>query len=254
MKYFKSILLLIIANFLAEAGYCQAKQARNESAIFAQRIILKYSKHGDAEIASHSDTLRIPVAGKKYPALQKALSYENLFLGDGLKTLQDHYADCACGITGLNYEITFENQEVISLKLFYDTEAAYPSSFQQWLTLNKQTGKAYPLSAEIDPNGRRWLFKIYKDTLLNRIERDKEATSDKDSVTYDELKTNINQLESSELFSKYIFTGKGIMLSIDAILPHAVQEEEPDEDLFIPFSKLKSYVLPQAIVIKKQTQ
>ena len=251
MKYFKLIWLLIIAGFLAGTGYSQPKQPRNESAVSAQLIILKYSKHGDSEIESHSDTLRIPVANNKYPALQKALSYENLFLGDGLKTLQDNYADCSCGITGLDYEVSFENKDVISLKLFYETEAAYPSSSQQWLTLNKQTGQAYPLSAEIDPKGREWLFKMYKDTLLNRIDQDKATTPEEDSVTYEELKTNINQLESSELFSKYIFNGKGIVLSIEPVLPHVVQDQEPNEDLFIPFSKLKPYILPQAVILKK---
>lgn len=252
MKYFKPILLLTVAIFLAEAAFSQVKQPGKGSAVYAQRIILKYNKHGDSEMDSHADTLRIPVAGPEYPALKKALSNEKLFLGDDLKTLMANYADCGCGITNLDYEVTFENKDVISLKLFYETEAAYPSSFQQWLTLNKHTGIAYPLSAEIDQKGRNRLFKMYADTLLTRIAQDKIARTDEDSVTYDELKTNINQLESGELFSKYIFTDKGIVLSIEAILPHVVQDMEPDDDLFIPYTKLKPYILPKAIILKKQ--
>ena len=251
MKYFKPILLLIAANFLAGPGFSQAKHPGKGSAVFAQRIILKYKKHGDSEMASHADTLRIPVAAAEYPALKKALSYEKLFFGDDLKTLKENYADCGCGITSLNYEVMFENKDVISLKLFYETEAAYPSSFQQWLTLNKHTGNVYPLSAEIDQKGRNWLLKMYRDTLLKRIKEDKEARTDEDSITYDELKTHINGLESSELFSKYIFTNTGVVLSIEDILPHVVHDMEPDDDLFIPYTKLKPYILPKAIILKK---
>lgn len=252
MKYFKLILLLSLAGFLAQASHSQPQKPHGKSAISAQRIILKYKKHGDSEMESHADTLRIPVVAVEYPALKKALSYQKLFFGDDLKTLRENYADCGCGITSLNYEVAFENKDIISLKLLYETEAAYPSSYQQWLTLNKNTGNAYPLSAEIDQKGRNWLFKMYKDTLLKRIKEDKEARTDEDSVTYNELKTHIGQLTESTLFSKYIFTNKGLMLSIDGMLPHVVQDMEPDDDLFIPYPKLKPYILPTAIILKRK--
>ena len=252
MKYLKLNLLLFLAGFLAQAGYSQPIKSRGKSAISAQRIILKYKKHDDSEMESRADTLRIPVATAEYPALKKALSYQKLFFGDDLKTLRQNHTDCGCGITSLNYEVAFENKDVISLKLFYETEAAYPSSYQQWLTLNKHTGNAHPLSAEIDQKGRNWLLKMYRDTLLKRIKEDKEARTDEDSVTYDELKTHISQLIESTLFSKYIFTNNGLMLSIDGMLPHVVQDMEPDDDLFIPYPKLKPYILPTAIILKRK--
>ena len=45
--------------------------------------------------------------------------------------------------------------------------------------------------------------------------------------------------------------GFSAMLSIKAISPHVVQGQEPDLDLFIPYTKLNPYILPKAIVLKK---
>lgn len=251
MRYVRFAAVSLITVLLMEAAYSQARHKATVSAIFPEVITLKYQPK-DSGRTSQTDTLRIPRVNDHYPQLKRALSDENLFFGDKLKAVRDNYANCGCGIVGLSYAVMFETKDVISLELYYDTMTSYPDTYQKWLTLNKATGKPYPLSAEISRKGLVWLFKRYKRSMLETIDEEKRVTPDEDDNTYDQLKTAIIQLKSDVLFSKYEFTRKGIVLSIDPILPHFIRSQEPGDDLVVSYPELKRFILPHAIVLKRQ--
>jgi hypothetical protein len=243
MKSFQCALIAIVCTCsgVYQSG-AQIRPSQQKSIISTKTVLLSYDKQ--------TDTLRIPVVADQYPALKKALSDKNIFDGDDLQAVVKNYQSCGCGIIGLNYEVTFESDAIISIILYFDTMAAYPDDYQKYLTFNIKTGDVYPISKEISAKGLKWVFDSYKSTVRKRIFRDKDGNPDEDIDEFNELKTTIDSLDSKELFGKYIFTKKGIMLSTERILPHVVQAFEPDRDLLIPYDKLKIYKAATAVVIK----
>jgi len=243
MKYLKGLLIAVVSIFLIICdGYTQTRPSQKKSIISTKNVGLSYEQQ--------KDTLRIPVVADQYPALKKALSDKDIFDGDDLQAEIKNYKSCGCGITALNYEVTFESDAVISIILYFDTMAAYPDEYQKYLTFNIKTGEVYPIGKEISVNGLKWIFDSYKSTVRKRIIKDKEGNPDEDIDDFNELKTTIDSLGSQELFGKYVFTKKGIKLSTERILPHVVQAFEPDRDLIIPYDKLKIYKAATAVVIK----
>ena len=237
-----ALITVVSVYSLANDAYSQTKPSPQKSIISEKIAVLKYQ--------DHLDTLELPVVSDKYPALKKALSYKNIFNGDDLPDLIKNYADCECGITSFGYQVTFESKDVISIKIYVETTAAYPDDSEEWFTLDIATGEPYPISREINAKGLRWLFDYYKTELRKRIYAYKSENQDEDSDAYNELKAAIDSLHSDELFGKYVFTKQGIALSIEKILPHALQNMEPDRDLMVPYDKLKIYIAPGALIIK----
>jgi hypothetical protein len=232
MKYLKGGLIILAGSFSYHA-YSQTRQVPQKSIISEKIVVLRYQ--------DHLDTLEVPEVFGKYPALKKALSYKNIFYGDDLPDVIKNYADCECGITSFGYEITFESAAILSIKIYVETAAAYPDDSEEWFTLNITTGKPYPI---------KWLFDNYKTELRKRIYKYKNENQEEDIDAYNELKAAIDSLHSDELFGKYVFTKQGVVLSIEKILPHAIQNMEPDRDVLIPYDKLKNYKVPGALVIK----
>lgn len=241
MKYLKVVLIIVAGSFSYHA-WSQPRPLPRESIISKKIAVLKYH--------DHLDTLEVPVVSNKYPALKKALSYKNIFNGDDLPDVIKNYADCECGITSFGYEVTFESKDILSIKIYVETAAAYPDDSEEWFTLNVTTGRTYPLSKEINARGLKWLFDNYKAELRKRIYKYKNENPDEDIDAYNELKAAIDSLHSDELFGKYVFTKQGVALSLEKILPHAMQNMEPDRDVLIPYGKLKIYKAPGALVIK----
>jgi hypothetical protein len=243
MNYLKGTLIILVsAYFISYQAYSQIRQPLQKSIISTKIVVLKFE--------TQTDSLKIPVVSDQYPALKKALSYKNIFDGDALTDVIKNYQSCGCGIIRVDYEITFENKEIVSLIIYFDTMAAYPDDYQKFLTFNINTGELYSIKNEINPKGLKWIYDNYKATLNRRIAANKEENADENDEGYNMLKTTIDSLTSDELFEKYVFTKTGIMLSIDKILPHVIRASEPDRDYTIPFSKLKTYKTPTAIVLK----
>jgi hypothetical protein len=243
MKYLNGALVILLSiHSITYQGYSQTKPSQQKSIITTKLVVLKYK--------DHSDTLVVPVVSDKYPALSKALSYKNIFYGDDLPDVIKNYANCECGITGLDYQVTFENKNILSIIIYIQTAAAYPDNSEEWFTFNINTGEAYPIKNEIDPKGLKWIFNSYKIELKKRILNDKKENEDENIDGYNELKTTVDSLKSDELFGKYVFTKKGITFSIEKILPHVMNAVEPDRDVLFPYDKLKLYKTSTAIVIK----
>ncbi|TWI98805.1 hypothetical protein JN11_02993 [Mucilaginibacter frigoritolerans] len=243
MKYLK-IIFVVSLNCCFSVFYGHSQGKPSQYIISTQSVALNYK--------DQSDTLHLPLVSDKYPELKKALSYERIFDGKSLADVVKNYNACGCGVTALNYAVTFENNDVISIELYYETMGAYPDSEEQWFTLNIHTGQLYPVSNEINSAGMKWLFENYKATLKKRIQDNKEdiMNNDDGANIYKELDDAINNLQSDELLKKYVFTEKGIELSIERILPHVVANLEPDDDWIVPYSKLKSFKRTGAAVLK----
>lgn len=232
--------LLIMLFMFSLADYAQTIHH-----IIANRtVVLRYKQH--------TDTLILPVVSSKYPELEKGLSFKNISgSDDNLSTTIKYYHSCGCGITSSNYEVKFENKDIISLKFDFETLGAYPDTYSTWRTLNIHTGKAYSIKNEINPQGLKWIYNSYRDTLRKRILKDKQAKgAEEDTNEYTTLKEAIDSLKFDELLENYIFTKEGVVFTMDQILPHVVRFDDPDRDLLFPYDKLKKYKLSGAIILK----
>jgi len=245
----KQILLLIIALLLFNFGNAQKKAAPDYSDIITtKKVMLKYQDN-------EADSLMIPVVSDKYPELKKALCDTNLFFGDKLDSVVHRYQTTGTGITSFNYYVTFANKDVISIELYYETMGAHPDEEQHWLTLNIHTGAVYDINNEIDPIGIEWIYNTYKQLLKKRITDDengldKEKADASDADIYKDLTTTADELKPEQVLKNYVFTDKGIIFTTEKMLPHAIENFEPDRDWFIPYKKLKPYRSSGAIVLK----
>jgi len=243
MKFLKRVLIILVSTYsIVNYAYSQSQPSQQKSIISPQIVVLNFEQQ--------RDTLRIPIVSDKYPALKNALSYKNIFDGDDLPDVIKKYQSCGCGITNLDYDVTFESKGIVSIILYFNTMSAYPDDYQKLLTFNISTGERYPIANEINSQGLKWIFNNYKTILRKRIFNDKKENPDENIDGYNELNTTVDSLRSDELFGKYIFVKGQIMFSINKILPHVVQDIEPNRDWLIPYDKLKAYKTPGAIVLK----
>lgn len=236
--------LLLILLCCTCCCYGQKYKHEQKGMITSKRVVLKYRKQ--------IDSLVIPVVSDAYPALKKALCEQNLFDGDKVEDVVAEYKDCGCGTTSMNYDIVFVSKYVISIKFYVEGMGAYPTSYQQWHTININTGKPYLLSNEINNTGLQWLITQYKQTLKKRIQSDrqgKKKDSDEKQI-YLQLMHAADTLTINSFANNYLFTNKGIAFTTDAVLPHVVQGYEPDRSLFVPYAQFKPYIKASSLVIK----
>ena len=226
---------------IAHSSFSQTKPSPPKTILSTKIVALKYE--------TQTDTLRIPVVSDRYPVLKKAFSEKNIFDGDDLAAVVKNYQLCGCGTTSLSYEVTFESKDIISVIFYYETMGAYPDDYQKYLTFNINTGKIYPISNEVNSKGLNWLLAGYKTELRKRVRKLKEDNAADNADAYTELSTTIDSLSGDELFKNCVFKKDGITLTIEKILPHVMQNVEPERDWLVPYSKLKIYKIPGAIVL-----
>ena len=251
MKY-----ALIFAAFLASINLIYAQEPTKASysrIITPKKIYLRY-KHRSP------DSLIIPKVSNRYPGLKKALCDTSLFGGDRLDSIVKEYKETGMGLNSFYYDVFFVNKSVISLKFYSEGMGAYPSSSQDWRTLNIHTGKPHPIGAEINAAGLKWIYTTYMALLRKRIkeERAERLKNKQESAEYDtpniyrQLRESVDTISFNGMLSTYIFTDEGVVFTTERILPHVIQAFEIDRDWFIPYSKLMAYRLSGALVLKKK--
>jgi hypothetical protein len=238
---------LLAIGFLMACHICfaQSNKPNNKIITGTQMVYLNYQ--------GQKDSLFMPLVSDQYPALKEALSDKNLFNGDRIEDIKAKYSSCGCGITGLSYEVSYASDNVISIMFYYDVMAMHREGYQEWLTLDVHTGKPYSLANEVTDQGTDYIAVLYKKKLKKNIEADKEAKIDDDveNDVYDDLINTLNGLTTKVIISSYVFTPKGILFKTDDVLPREVNDHEPDRTMLLPYSQLKAYIKPGAIVLKK---
>lgn len=238
MKHFLLMTLLCLV-----AGSAMAQQA----IISSKKVYLKV----DGKVGG---SLIIPVVSPKYPALKRAMADSLIFDGRTLNEIIQAYAGHESGITNLDYEISYQNRQVISIKLNYETMGAYPDSFQKWLTFDIATGKPHLLSADLTLAGIQKIFADYKAHLKKDLKNLQSRMSGEDKAVINDimhqLNTSIVSLKISDLDDHYLFTKMGILITSESVLPHATRALDLDRDLLIPYARLSKYRKPGAAVIR----
>ena len=250
MKCLKPLLVTILGLCLF-TGKVRSQTKHHKSIISTKMVVLTFKHNDSSYLDDHNDTLYLPVVSNKYPGLQKALSFENIGDEDGLDSIKARYAATARGLFDLNYEVVFETEDVLSIKIYTEWMGAYPSSGTQRLTLAIHTGAAYPSSREINAAGLKWIYGTYRKLMKQRIAEDfRSRKGEDDEYERNDLNESIDSLTSAELLANYSFTKSGIMFSSEPVLPHAVQNHEPDREWFVAYTRLRKYKTPKAIIVK----
>jgi hypothetical protein len=249
----KKLLALLALCLSFIAGQAQQKKAVTKEPIITTKTVVLHRAEN-----SYGDTLYIPIVSNKYPRLKAALAKESLFSDSSLAENVKRYQDDGSGITSLNYDIPYQDQNIISIHLNYESMNAHPDEWEQWDTFDIHTGKAYPISKEINPAGLKWIYQAYKARYKKVIKEawiDQKSNSDKADLpdaqmAFDQLSEAINKLTFANLFVSYVFTTKGLLITSPKVLSHYIQAYEPDHTWLIPYSRLRQYKIATARVIK----
>jgi len=242
----KLLFTLTLALCAALNCFSQTSKTNTSSSVIksSKTVLLKHNN-------DKADSLQIPVVAARYPQLQKALSERMLLDGRFAKAVADTFASTGMGITHLDFSVSFENDDVISVILNYETMGAYPSSYTKWLNLDKRTGKHYPLEDELTAKGMDEILKQYKAMLRTSILNEKKAGKGEAAQTYKTLIESLNRLTVKDLSANYIFTKTGINFRSEDVLGHAYRNMEPNREWLVPYKRLKIYLSPKSIIVKK---
>ncbi len=229
--------LLLIVNV-----FCYAQTNSVKQIITPKVVVIKYK--------GQSDTLRMPNVSFLYPQLKYALE-KQMFNGDTFDQTIKKYKRCGCGITGCDYYITFQNSNIISIVLSFETIGAYPDHCEKWLNFNIHTGNIYSLHNEITSNGLNWALDNYKISMKKQILQDKKDNTDESDEDVFTLNKSIDELTVESFIQKYVFTVNGIKFSTESVMPHAWKIFEPNRDWEVGYDVLKLFTQPNAIILKK---
>lgn len=242
MKY--SLTLMLSVCFAFNCFSQVKKPGTGSSAIISYKTFRL--KHDNDAV----DSLHIPVVSSKYPKIQKALSDTALLNSQCAKAVVDTFASTGWGITHLDFKVSFENEDIISVILNYEYMGAYPSTYTKWLNLDKHTGKPYPLLSEITLKGVNEILKSYKLNLKKDIRQERKDQIDENQGIYKGLIEDADNLRPVDFLENYIFTKKGINFRSEDVLGHAYRNMEPPREWFLSYKQLKIYRAPNSLIVK----
>ncbi|TFF40228.1 hypothetical protein [Mucilaginibacter psychrotolerans] len=237
----KRILIAICLIFACFRGFAQTKGKATPPIITTKKVYLQYQ--------NQKDSLLIPVVSDDYPGLQKALSDSVLFSGEKLQDVIDNYRKCGCGITSLNYKVEYANSRMVSIRLYYEGMGAYPSAYQTWLTLLADDGNSISLNTALGDGGTDYILQKYKQILISRINRDMTGQPRETNAvaTRKELLTAVGKLKAKDITNKFLLTPKGLLVTTDNVLPHVIQNLEPQREVLFTMAELKKFSVAYSV-------
>lgn len=226
-------------------------------AAFGQKPHIIHTKKIQLTHKNQRDSLLMPIASPKYPALQAALCDTCLLFGNTLQEEIEDYAQNGYGITSLTYQISYQDARVISFILDYETMAAHPDAEQHLLTLDINTGKPHDLRKEISAAGIQTLFKRYINRMRNSIPLIKKEIAENPEISADdreriieEVKEVITYIKPEDLLTNYAFTKTGITFNTFREMTYVYRGYDVEHEWHVNYATLQKYKLKTAVVIK----
>jgi hypothetical protein len=196
----------------------------------------------------------LPVVGDDFPKLKAALTDQKL-LGAPIKEVMSDFKASGSGTTSADFKVTYATPELVSLIFTTEFMGAYPSGMDEYKTLDTQTGKAYTLDREVNAAGIRWMLENYKKVVGARIaanEKDFDEEEEEGGFSFQEIRENLEGLSADDLEGHFVFTGKGIRVTSDDVMPHVALALEPDRVVDFSYEALKKYAAPTSVILKKK--
>lgn len=200
-------------------------------------------KRTGADVPDHKKTFEITypkVSGVSDPAVKKnledTLSYWKNFEVNLEEELGEFY-----GVDSAEYDVGYNKNSILSIKLFMEVSGAYPSIMTQNLVVDLKTGKRVALT-DAFTNMKELIVKIDKAKKANETqaiaELKKDNAEDARSLQ-DMLKNNNNSVNTLDEFS---VSDEGVTFHFDYGFPHIIQALEPDGDYFFKWAELKPFI------------
>lgn len=203
------------------------------------------------DVPDHKKSFEInypKVSGMYDPTVKKnleaTLDYWKIFEMNLEEELGEFY-----GVDSADYEIGYNKNWILSIKLNMDVSGAYPSTMTKNLVVNLKNGKRvfYP---DVFTNMKQLLLKV--DTAKTANEKKAVAELKKDNAEdaralQDMLKNKNYQVGKLDEFS---VSDKGVTFHYDYGFPHVVQALAPDGDYFFKWSELKPFIKRDGLLAK----
>ncbi|MGZ3865320.1 MAG: hypothetical protein ACXVC6_06660 [Bacteroidia bacterium] len=142
------------------------------------------------------------------------------------------------GLTAAGYEITYNENCLLSLTINMETMGAYPSGYSVYRNFDINTGDSISLEKMLDETKINDLIKLCDDTLQNRIERCRKEYADQDFIV--EQLTG-QQFTRKNLVNFYV-TQTHVVLVYNFGFPHVIQGTEPDGFIKIARKDFRKYL------------
>ncbi|MGZ3864110.1 MAG: hypothetical protein ACXVPN_13455 [Bacteroidia bacterium] len=142
------------------------------------------------------------------------------------------------GLTAAGYEITYNENCLLSIVINMETMGAYPSGFSAYRNFDLNTGDSVYLEKLLDETKINDLVKLCDDTLQRRIERCKKEYADQDFI----IEQLIDKKFTRANLTDFYITATEVVLVYSFGFPHVIQGAEPDGLLKIKREDFRKYL------------
>jgi hypothetical protein len=191
-------------------------------------------------VPEHKNTFEIiypKVSGVSDPAVKKKLEDTLSFWKNFEMSLDEELGEFY-GVDSAEYEVGYNKNSILSIKLYMEVSGAYPSTMTKNLVVDLKTGKRVSL-ADVFTDMKQLIVKIDKAKKDNETKAVAELKKDnaEDARTLQDMLRNKNyQVSKPEEFS---VSDEGVTFHYDYGFPHVIRALEPDSDYFFKWAELK---------------
>lgn len=237
--------LTIVAIFIALAGIAAAQPAKLD--IVPEKKVYKRTGK-DIPDFKQSFEVRKPVIKTKLDAdvrshIEDAIDFWRVFEMDKAESLSDYD-----WLENFDYEIKYNDNHILSIALFAEGSAAYPSSSTRWITVDTRTGEILLIDDLFAEEKHAALLKLINAKMIANeaaaIKEDPEiktALEDQRTSYGEDIQPGAGKLTFDNLAGFFI-TDKGVTFVYDYGFPHVMQALEPDGNYEFTYKEIKSFV------------
>jgi len=185
--------------------------------------------------------------------LENTISYWRVFE----TTLRENQTETDW-LSELSYKVNHNKNGVLDIALMQEGVGAYPDGTTVYLVVDLKTGeqvkftdafKADSLDRFAEMVDKK--LSVEKIAVIRRTDKGEFDDGKPDKEANDSLKEQLNGLKfTTETFSEYTVSDKGVTIIYDAGFPHVIQAAQPDGQYFFTWAELKPFIKPDGLLGK----
>ncbi len=200
-------------------------------------------KRTGADVPDHKKTFEITypkVSGISDPRVQKSLD-DTLSYWKNFEMSLDEELNEFYGVDSADFEVGYNKNSILSIRLFMEVSGAYPSTMVKNLVVDLKTGKRVSLADVFTDIGQLIvkIDKAKKDSEAKAIADIKKDNADDARTLQNMLKNKNYQVSRLDEFS---VSDEGVTFHYDYGFPHVIRALEPDSDYFFKWAELKPFI------------
>jgi hypothetical protein len=180
--------------------------------------------------------------------INEALAVKNL-TDETIDDIKTNFAQCGCGTVGSSYEVNYNKNFLLNIRVFIETMGAYPSGYVNRYTFNTTTGEKLNINQLLKPSSLSKLAAKCNKILQERIAKTLEEQSGEEGTWAKELLEG-KKFEVSHL-NNFTVNAKGITFYFAFDFPHAALALQPDDDFPFSFTELSDDIAPNGLLAEE---